>query len=339
VKHTISHRPRHTARRTLRRAIAILAAGLTASAPLASAQGFKPSKPIEIVVHSGPGGGNDVLARTISNIADKEKLLPMRLQVLNKPGGNSAVAMAYLAEKKGDTHTIALHTSLWFINPIMRAEAKVTMKELTPIARLVLEPAMIVVKADSPYKTLKDFIDAAKATPGQLKQSGGSIGSRDWIVRAQFAKYTGANWAFISFPGGGERIAALLGGHVQLMVIEPQEAGDNIRAGKMRVLAQLTDKRLPQFPDTPTIKEAGFDFQLSPVYRGAVGPPEMPAEALAFWQDFFQRLSRSPLWRKNIEDNMFEDGLLMGTELNKYLETFPDQIRGILRDAGVKMAR
>lgn len=194
--------------------VAILGALVSLFAPPIVAQSFKPSKPIEVVVHTGPGGGNDVLARTISNIAEKEKLLPVRLQVVNKPGGNSAVAMAYLAEKKGETHTIALHTSLWFINPIMHAEAKVTMKELTPIARLVMEPAMIVVKADAPYKTLKDFVDAAKAAPGNLKQSGGSIGSRDWIVRAQFAKYTGANWAFISFPGGGERIAALLGGHV-----------------------------------------------------------------------------------------------------------------------------
>jgi putative tricarboxylic transport membrane protein len=133
-------------------------------------------------VHSGAGGGNDVLARAIAAAMEKEKLLPVRMQVLNKTGGG-LTAMAYMAEKKGDTHTIAAFSGTWFTNPIMMEEAKFTMKDLTPVVRLVLEPAMIVVKNDAPYKTLKDFIDAAKQNPGQIKQSGGSIGARDWIVR------------------------------------------------------------------------------------------------------------------------------------------------------------
>ena len=95
---------------------------------------------------------------------------------------------------------------MWVTNPLTQAEAKVTVKDMTPIVRLVLEPALIVVKADAPYKTLRDFIDAAKKTPGQLKQSGGSITSRDNVIRQLMMKNTGANWAFISFPGGGERI-------------------------------------------------------------------------------------------------------------------------------------
>ena len=208
------------------------------ASPIA-AQGFNPSKPIEFVTHTGPGGGGDVLARAIAAAMEKEKLMPVRMQVVNKTGGGGHTAMSYLVEKKGDTHTIAVFTGLWFTNPIMRAEANITLKDLTPLVRLVLEPAMIVVKSDSPYKTLKEFIDAAKQSPGQLKQSAGSLGSRDWVVRQLLMKNTGANWAFISFPGGGERIAALLGGHVNMMVIEPQEAGEHIRAGNMRVIAQI----------------------------------------------------------------------------------------------------
>ena len=140
----------------------------------------------------------------------------------------------------------------------------------------MLEPAVIAVKTDAPYKTLKDFIDAAKQN-GQLKQSGGSITSRDNVMRQLLMKSTGANWAFISFPGGGERIAALLGGHVNMMVIEPQEAGEHLRAGNMRVLAQVTDKRLPAFPNVPTLKEAGFDVPVVPQVRGIVAPPGIPA--------------------------------------------------------------
>src|SRR5438477_500710 len=89
----------------------------------------------------------------------------------------------------------------------------------------------VAVRADSPFRTLKQFVDAAKAHPGELKQSGGSVTSRDNIVRLQLQHATGAKWAYVSFQGGGERLAALLGGHVDIMVIEPQEAGEQVRAG------------------------------------------------------------------------------------------------------------
>src|SRR5581483_11747110 len=158
----------------LRIMAAALAAGLSAVAQQAQSQEFRPSKQIETVVHTGPGGG-------------------------------SAVAMSYLAEKKGETHTIGFFTGVWVTNPLTTTEATVTMKDLTPIVRLVLEPAVVAVKADSPYKTMKDFIDAAKKSPGQLRQSGGSVTSRDNLMRLLIQKATGTQWMFISFPSGGER--------------------------------------------------------------------------------------------------------------------------------------
>lgn len=312
---------------------------LAALASPVAAQGFKPGKPVEFVTHTGPGGGGDVLARAIAAAMEKEKLMPVRMQVVNKTGGGGHTAMSYLVEKKGDTHTIAVFTGLWFTNPIMRAEANITLKDLTPVVRLVLEPAMIVVKSDSPYKTLKDFIDAARQSPGQLKQSAGSLGSRDWVVRQLLMKNTGANWAFISFPGGGERIAALLGGHVNMMVIEPQEAGEHIRAGNMRVIAQIADKRLPPFSDVPTVQEAGFDVPNVPQVRGIVGPPGMPVEVVAYWEDLFARFVKTPSWRKYLEDQLFEDGFQRSAELSKFIDQYSETTRGILRDGGVKVVR
>jgi putative tricarboxylic transport membrane protein len=221
--------------------LVMVAAGV-ASLPFAAiAQGFKPTRPIEVVVHTGPGGGSDLMARAVVNIIEKEKMMPVRMQVVNKTGGNGAVAAAYLAEKKGDVNSIGFFSGVWLQNPIVGAEAKVTLRDLTPIARLVLEPGLIAVKTDSPYKSLKEFIDAAKKNPGTLKQSGGSVTSRDNVVRELLQKQTGAQWAFISFPGGGERIAALLGGHVNMMVLDPQEGAEHIRGGTMRVLAQIAD--------------------------------------------------------------------------------------------------
>src|SRR3990172_6845477 len=154
-----------------------LAGFVAANAGTASAQGFQPSKPIELVVHTGPGGGADVLARALVVIIHNEKLEPVRIQVTNKTGGGGLTAMHYLAEKKGENHTIAVFTGNWISNPLVRAEAKISVRELTSVVRLVLEPAVIAVKADAPFKTLEDFIEAAKKNPGQLKQSGGPLPS------------------------------------------------------------------------------------------------------------------------------------------------------------------
>ena len=230
---------------------AALLAAASAFAP-ASAQQFKPTKPIEFVVHGGPGSGNDVFARTLATIIDQEKLSPVRIQVVNKPGGGSTTAAAYVVSKKGDPHVIACYTNIWLIDPLLQEAANNKLQDMSPLVRLVVEPALVVVRADSPIKTMADFIKAAKDKPGALKMSGGSIASRENIVRQLIMKVTGVRWAFISFPSGGERLAALLGGHVDLMIVDPSEAGEQVRAGKLRVIAQVNDRRLPGFPDIPT---------------------------------------------------------------------------------------
>ena len=313
--------------------------GTTACLLAAHAAAFTPTRPVEVVVHTGPGGGSDLLARAVVQMIEKEKLVPVRMQVVNKTGGGSSVAAAYLFEKKGEPHTIGFFTGVWLTGPITTAEAKVSLRDLTPIARLVLEPALIAVKADVSYRTLGDFISAARQNPGQLKQSGGSVTSRDNVVRQLLQKATGARWAFISFPGGGERIAALLGGHVNMMVIEPEEAGEHIRAGNMRVLAQVSDKRLRGFPEVPTLKEAGFDVPVVPQVRGVVAPPGIPRENVAYWEEVFRKLTRTPTWRKYLEDNQFEDGFQTSAELAKFYEEFTTQMRAILQEAGLKTVR
>ena len=319
------------------RALALSFAALALAAP-AMAQ-WKPTKPVDLIVHTGPGGGSDLLARAMVTMIEKEKLVPVRINVLNKPGGNGAVAAAALAERKGDPHTIGLITSVWIAGPLTSAEAKITVHDLKPIAQLMLEPAVFAVKADSPYKTLKDFIEAAKAKPGQLKQSGGSVTSRDNIVRLSMQHATGAKWAFVSFPGGGERLAALLGGHVDIMVIEPQEAGEQVRAGKLRVLAQLTDARLPGWPDVPTLKEAGYDVQTTPQIRAVVAPPEQPAEASAYWEKTFDALRKSESWKKYMHDNQLEEHFTNGAELKKTMVDIERQLKDAYTQAGIKTVR
>ncbi len=300
---------------------------------------WKPTKPVEVIVHTGPGGGNDLLARAVAQMLEKEKLLPVRMMVLNRPGGNGAVPAAAIAERKGDSHTLGFITSVWIANPLTTNEAKVTLHDLTPVARLLLEPAVIAVRSDSPFKTLKDFIDAAKAKPGELKQSGGSVTSRDNIIRQTLQHHTGTKWAFVSFQGGGERLAALLGGHVDMMVIEPQEAGEQIRAGKLRVLAQLVEKPLPGYPDVPTLKQAGFDVTATPQIRAVMAPPGIPPEALKYYEDLFAKLRLTPSWKKYVEDNQLEDSYANGPDLAKAIGQIEKELRTQFQLAGMKVVR
>ena len=312
-------------------ALALLAAGAQAD--------WKPTKPVEIIVHTGPGGGNDLLARAMAQMIEKEKLLPVRVQVINKPGGGSLVAAAAVAERKDDPHSLGLITSVWIATALTAKEAKVTVHDLKPIAMLLKEPAVFAVRADSPFKTLKDFIEAAKAKPGALKQSGGSVTSRDNIVRQSLQAATGAKWAFVSFPGGGERLAALLGGHVDIMVIEPQEAGEQVRAGKLRVLAQLTEKRLPGYADVPTLKEAGYDVHTTPQIRAVVAAAEMPADAAAYWEAFFGKLHQTESWKKYVQDNQLEDAYAPGAELRQVIQKTSADLKETFQQAGVKVMR
>ena len=300
---------------------------------------WQPTQPVELVVHGGPGSGNDVMARQLTTIIEQEKLSPVRIQVANRVGGGSTTASAYMASKKGDPNTIAVFTIVWVTDPLTQEAATNRLVGLSPITRLIEEPALIVVRADAPYKTLKDFVDAAKAKPGALKQSGGSITSRDNILRQLIMKQTGANWVFVPFPGGGERIAAILGGHTDIMITDPSEAGEQVRAGKLKVLAQVGQSRLDTFKDVPTLKEAGFAFQDIPQTRGIVGPPDMPKEAVAYWEGFFEKVRKTAGWKKFLADNQLLNVDEKSDASKAFLGTYENMLRDVLKDAGAKVVR
>jgi putative tricarboxylic transport membrane protein len=304
----------------------------------ASAQ-FKPTNNIELVVHGGPGSGNDVFGRALVSVIEKEKLAPVRIQIANKTGGGSATASAYMAGKAGDTHTLAIFTNVWLAGPLVQEADKVRLVDLSPVALMVREPGLIVTNADSPYKTLKEFVTAAKDKPGTLKQSGGSITSRDNIIRQMIMKETGADWAFISFPSGGERLAALLGGHVQLMIIDPGEALAQLKSGKLRVLAQVAEQRLPEFKDVPTVQQAGFKIPNVPQARGVVAPPNLPKDALAYYENLLEKATKTGEWKKYVQDNFLEPSFEKSKGTRDFLTKYEGEIRGQLKSVGAKVVR
>jgi putative tricarboxylic transport membrane protein len=319
--------------------LAIAAAVVAAGTGPALAQ-FTPTKPIEVVVHSGPGAGNDVFGRAVISAIEKEKLAPVRMQIANRTGGGGTNAMNYMMSKASDTHTLAVFTSLWITNPLVQKAAQHKMVDMTPISRLVIEPGVIVVRADAPYKTMKDLIEAMRKAPGKFKQSGGSIMSRDNLVRQVIQNATKVSWVFVSFPSGGERIAQLLGGHVDLMVMEPSEAGELIRSGKLRALAQLSDKqRVPGYETVPTLKEAGYDVPEVPQSRGFVAPPKLPAAAVAYYETLFEKMSKTPTWKKLLNDNLLEGAYLNSKDTVAFLHEYEKRMRGIITLAGIKLVR
>jgi len=316
-----------------------LLAFLTLALAVPLAQAFEPTRPVEMIVHSAPGGGSDLFGRAMIEMMQKENLYKQPMQVINKSGGSGAVAMSYMAGKKGDLHTIGLFTSAVIFGSLTQKEAQHTIMDLTPVAHLVLEPSVAAVKADTPYKSMKDFVEAAKKAPGQLKQAGGVVTSVDNMFRLLIQKTTGAQWSYINLPSGAERIANLLGGHMDLMLENPDKVAEYVCSGKMRVIAALTEKRLSTFPDVSTIKEQGIAIPILTQSRGVIAPPGIPADAVSYWETLFERLTKTERWKKYVQENQQETYFLGSRDLALFLEEQTKLLRVVLNEAGVKVVR
>ena len=303
------------------------------------AQNYRPSRPVELVVHSALGGGSDVFAREVVAMAEREKLLTQPIRIVNKTAGAGLEAIAYVADKRGDDHTIAIFTNTWIATPLTNKEAKYTVTDLTAIVRLVLEPTIVVVRADSPYKNMNDFVAAAKQNPLGLKQAGGSVTAIESLSGLLIQKATGVQWTFISTPAIKDRIANLLAGNVDVIIPQPQDVNEHISAGRMRPIAALTEKRLAVLPDVATIKEQGINVPIIANARGLLGPPAMPREVVEYWEDFFSRLVQTASWKRYVEENQVQDVFLKSRELAPFLVEQDQLMRSVLQAAGVKVAR
>ena len=299
-------------------------------------QSFAPSRPVDLVVHSAPGGGSDVFARALVDMLEREKMVQQPIRVTNKTAGASAEAMAYLAAQRGDDHTIAVFTNTWLATPLTRKSPAHTLRDFTPIARLVLEPTIAVVRADSPYRTLADFIDAAKKNPGALKQAGGSITAIESLTGLLLQSATGGKWSFVSTPAVRDRMLDLVAGKVDIVIPQPQDANEHIASGKARAIAAITERRLASLPDVPTVKEQGIAIPIIANVRGIVAPAALSWDTATYWQELFARLGATPSWRKYVAENQVQDVFLRGPELAPYLEEQTGLMRKVLREAGVQ---
>jgi len=274
-----------------------------------------------------------VFAQALVAMIRDEKLVAQPLRIVNKTAGASAEAMAYLTQKRGDAHTIAVFTNTWLTTPLTRKDGGQTIKEFTPLARLVLEPTIAVVRADSPYLTLADFVAAAKRDPGKLKQAGGSLTAIESMTGLLIQSATGAKWTFVPTPAVSDRMKNLVAGSVDIVIPQPQDAAEQMAAGKARAIAAITERRLRVLPDVPTIGEQGIAIPIIANVRGIVGPPGMAPAAVAYWEDLFARLAKTKSWRAYVEENQVEDVFLRGGEMPAFLDEQIELMRKMLRAA------
>lgn len=292
-----------------------------------------PEKPITLIVHSAAGGGSDIFARTLSAAFDKEKLLPHPIVVENKPGGSGAIAFAYVGGKKGDPHFLLTAVTSFLTTPILR-KSQITPKDFTPIANFAFDEYMVIVKAGGKYKSMKDVIADAKASPKKVTVGGTQLGSSDSICAYLIEKAAGVQFNFIVFNSGGEVNAALMGGHIDLAVSNPGEALELAKAGKVLTLGVFAEKRLAGAPDVPTMKEQGIDA----IYvqnRGLVSPGGLPEDARKVLEDAMLKYTKTQIYKDYIKENMLSEAWMDGPTFGKWNEKEYGRYQVMLKDMGL----
>ena len=260
-------------RRSLLKMVAAAAVGV-AMVPAAQAADY-PSKPIQMIVAFGAGGSTDTMARIFAKFAGER--LGQRIVVVNKTGAGGEIGWTALASAKPDGYTIGLINSPAVeVYPITRADTiGYDFAKIKPLVNVVTDPGVLAVAADAPYKTLKDFIDACKAKPGEITVSHEGVGGDDHLAALNLQRASGAKFNFVTFNGNAEATAALLGGHIAAFEGNMSEAAAQIQDGKVRALAVWSSKRQDAIPDVPTGQEQGFDV-ISAASRGIAVPAAVP---------------------------------------------------------------
>jgi putative tricarboxylic transport membrane protein len=277
-----------------------------------------PSKPIELVVHTAPGGGTDLVARMVGDILIREKLVNQPVNIVNRAGGGGAIAYNYVRSKRGEPHTVMTVASMALLTQTVRPELKLGLENYTPIAFLAQDPQAIMVSASSPYKTLKDLVEAARREPNTLVASITSPGGTGRLLVWLLERETGTRYRSVSFKSGSDAIMQVMGGHTQFSTENISEAHASVEAKKVRVLAVTSKTRMPLVPDAPTMIELGYNIHVG-TGRGFVMPADVPKEAAAHMESLLERVYRSPAWKEFAERNMFENIWMGSAEYGKHL--------------------
>jgi putative tricarboxylic transport membrane protein len=315
---------------------AVIAAGLQMSP--AMADDWAPKRPVEIVVPSAPGGGQDLAARTLQGVMQQLKVSPKPIIVTNKPGGGGTVSIAYINTHQGDGQYTAVQ-ALPLITNRLTGQSQIGLDDVTPIGQLLTEQVVFSVAGDSKYKTGKDVAEALKKDPQSVTVGvSSSPGGQSHIAAALVLQALGldpAKLKIVFFDSGGEAATALMGGHINVSATPAPVVVGPAQGGKLKMIGVPSAQREKgAIADVPTWKEQGVDVEFS-TWRVLVGPKGMTADEVAWWDNVLGKAVLSPEWAKAAETNMWSIDYKNSKDVKIFLDSEQERLAGLLKDLGL----
>ncbi|GEL78559.1 hypothetical protein TMU01_27940 [Tenuibacillus multivorans] len=293
---------------------------------------WEPDGGITFMASYAPGGGHDTMLRTMSSVLSNEGIIDNSINVINKPGGSAAVGLGHAASQEGADDYIFSVTSSYLTTPL-QGNVDHSFEDFTPIARLGEDPYIVLVNSESGisnFKEFEEFIKEGNATFGGTSTGGGSH-----LLALQIEEAFGANIEYVPFEGDGEVVTALLGGHIDVIADNIHASKEYIENGDMIPIAVSTQERLEEYPEVPTLIESGYDIEWT-LFRGIYGPPNMPEEARAWYEEKMKELSENEKWQSEYLDKYsIKQGFMNGSEFESYLTELNSTYEEHLRTLGI----
>ena len=312
--------------------LSVMLMGLLAGT--APAQGWKPERNVELTIPTSPGGSNDGAGRLVHKLWTELKLLPVQSTVVNRSGGEHIVAYTYISQRTGDSYSIGLMSTPMLVNPI-QGRTQLTHNDVQPIAYLITEPMVAVVRADSPLKTGKDLVEALSKNPASYSIALTSTGHRVSIGLPLHK--AGVNIKTVRMPafkGGGETTTAVLGGHADVQITSVSTSVPHVTSGQMRVIAISSSKRLGGIMATvPTWQELGF--QSSGSWKAVMAPKGITPAQIAFWEEVMRKSAASDEIRQYAEQNQWLLEFKGAAETKKWLDEEYAALTVIMTELGL----
>ncbi|ANY07003.1 Bug family tripartite tricarboxylate transporter substrate binding protein [Pseudonocardia sp. HH130630-07] len=318
--------------RRLLAAAAVLALTTSVAACGAGAPaGPYPSEDLSWTIAFGPGGGNDLMARTMVDIVQREGLYPGRILVENREGGSGASGWGHVYGQSGSGYEIST-TSGSFITTPLQADTGWQPTDFTPVGLLASDHALLVTAGTAPWRTLDDWVAHARERGSAVVGGIGTV-NVDFIVQQMIAEAKGYRIEYVPFNDEGQMQTALLSGAIEAMVSNPGSIMGQVEAGQVTPLTFTGGQRLPALEQVPTTTEAGIpDVPSMP--RGLILPPGAPPEAQAFWVDAMQKVTATPEWQRFLDENHLIDDQRWGPDFTAYLQETQEQFRAKLTELG-----
>lgn len=294
-----------------------------------SAASSYPERDVTIIVPFGAGGGSDILSRTIATVIQELKLVPVGLLIENRPGASGAIGYDHVAKQAGNPYMLATLSVSFFTTPLLGA-SPVNYDDFTPIAAIAMSPYIMAVRADSTIRSIDDVKKARRLTTGTT-----GVASDAVLLAHMLQKQSGVTIDAVPFDGEGEVMAAMLGGHLDVVFLNPGEILPKIQTGTLRPIAVSTGERLQSLPDVPTFKELGYSIEHVQL-RGVVMPRGVPQETVTYWEDVLRKVAASDEWKREYLDRFKEEPRFVeGREFRQVIEDTNTLYAQIMTEQGL----